>query len=66
MSIDRLLAFIVVGLTAFLIGGIGGLFIGATTERTALSEILGRAKLTPDCIEQVNTALGAVPENTEQ
>jgi len=68
MSIDRLLAFIVVGLTALLIGGIGGLLIGATTERMALAEILGRADLTADCQDQVNAALGAVPagENPPQ
>lgn len=59
MSIDRLLAFIVVGLTCLLIGGMGGLFLGATTEQTQLTEILGRANLTPDCKEQINEALGA-------
>ena len=64
MSIDRLLAFIVVGLTCLLIGGIGGLFLGATTEQTAVSEILARANLTPDCREQVDETLrgaGAAP-----
>ena len=63
MSIDRLLAFIVVGLTGLLIGGIGGLLLGATTERMALAEILGRASLSDECRDQVNAALGAVPEN---
>jgi len=57
MSIDRLLAFIVVGLTCLLIGGMGGLFLGATTEHTALAEILGRANLTPDCKEQIKEAM---------
>jgi hypothetical protein len=61
MSIDRLLAFIVIGLTALLIGGIGGLLLGATTEQASLLEALARGNLTPDCREQINAALGAAP-----
>jgi hypothetical protein len=56
MSIDRLLAFIVVGLTALLVGGIGGLLLGATTEQASLVEALARGNLT-----QINEALGASP-----
>jgi hypothetical protein len=61
MSIDRLLAFIVVGLTALLVGGIGGLLLGATSEQASLVEALARGNLTPDCREQINAALGAGP-----
>ncbi|MEZ5828002.1 MAG: hypothetical protein R3D30_05085 [Hyphomicrobiales bacterium] len=57
MSIDRLLAFIVVGLTALLVGGIGGLLLGATTEQASLIEALAQGDLTPDCQEQINAAL---------
>jgi hypothetical protein len=65
MSIDRLLAFIVVGLTALLIGGIGGLFMGATTEHTALAGILGRADLTADCRVQIEKAMAGGTESPD-
>jgi hypothetical protein len=64
VSIDRLLAFIVVGLTALLIGGIGGLFMGATTEHTALAEILGTADLTADCRVQIEKAMAGGIQTT--
>ena len=59
MSFDRLLAFIVVGMTCLLIGGVGGLMFGASSEYNALAQILGQANLTPDCQKQINEALGA-------
>jgi hypothetical protein len=65
MSIDRLLAFIVVGLTALLIGGIGGLLLGATTEQAALVEILARANLTPECQAQIDRATQGIIEDYE-
>jgi hypothetical protein len=57
MSIDR-------GMTALLIGGIGGLLLGATTEHMTLAEVLGHANLTPDCRAQIEEALrgGGAPE----
>ncbi|ODS01652.1 hypothetical protein AUC69_05115 [Methyloceanibacter superfactus] len=65
MNIDRLLAFIVVGMTALLIGGIGGLLIGATTEQAALAEILGTADLTADCRAQIEEAMAGGRRPTE-
>ena len=65
MNIDRLLAFIVVGLTALLIGGMMGLWLGATTEQAALVEILTRANLTPECQEQINQAVQGIIEERE-
>jgi hypothetical protein len=62
MSFDRLLAFIVVGLTALLVGGVGGLLLGASSERKQISQILGHAKLTPQCQKQINEALGGAQE----
>jgi hypothetical protein len=59
MSFDRLLAFIVVGLTSLLIGGVAGLLFGAASEQGEITRILARAKLTPDCQKQVNEALAA-------
>jgi hypothetical protein len=66
MSIDRLLVFIVVGLTCLLIGGMGGLFLGATSEQESFIEALARANFTPECKTQVEAALrggGAPPTN---
>jgi len=63
MNIDRLLAFIVVGLTALLIGGIGGLLLGASGEQASLIEALARGNLTPDCQEQINQALHGGPQD---
>jgi hypothetical protein len=63
MSIDRLLAFIVVGMTCLLIGGMGGLFLGASSEQASLIEALARGNLTPNCQKQVNEALQAKPGN---
>jgi hypothetical protein len=65
MSFDRLLAFIAVGMTCLLIGGVGGLLFGAASEQGELIRSLDRANLTPDCKKQVNEALagaGAQPQ----
>lgn len=66
MSIDRLLVFIVVGLTCLLIGGMAGLFLGATSEQESFIEALARSNFTPECKMQVEEALrggGAPPTN---
>jgi len=65
MSIDRLLVFIVVGMTCLLIGGMGGLFLGATTEQAALVELLARANLTAECQKQINDAVNGVIRDYE-
>ena len=57
MSIDRLLVFIVVGLTCLLIGGMGGLFLGATSEQESFIEALARGNFTPECKTQIEAAL---------
>lgn len=58
MTFDRVLAFVAVGLTCLLIGGVGGLLFGAASEQGELIRLLGRANLTPDCQKQINEALG--------
>lgn len=63
MTIDRLLAFIVVGLTALLIGGMAGLWLGALSEENTLVSMLARADLTADCREQIDTAMQGAPED---
>ena len=64
MSIDRLLAFIVVGLTALLVGGVGGLLLGAASEQKALVTFLANANLPDDCRKQIDQAIrGVTPED---
>jgi len=65
MSFDRLLAFIAVGLTCLLIGGVAGLLFGAASEQGELIRILGRANLTADCQKQINEALGSGPKGQD-
>ena len=65
MSIDRLLSYIVVGMTALLIGGIGGLLLGASTEQTALVTLLARANLSDDCKKQIDQAVHGVIQDYE-
>ena len=62
MSIDRLLAFIVVGLTSLLVGGIGGLLLGAAAEQTALVTFLASANLSDDCRKQIDKAIRGVTQ----
>ena len=57
MSIDRLLAFIIVGLTALLIGGMAGLWLGATSEHDALAELLAHGDFSGACRAEIDTAL---------
>jgi uncharacterized membrane protein len=63
MSIDRLLAFIVVGLTCLLAGGVGGLLIGAHTEQNAIVTFLARANLSDDCKNQIDQAIHGSDQN---
>ena len=68
MSIDRLLVFIVVGLTCLLIGGMGGLFLGATSEQESFIEALARGNFTTECRTQIEAALrggGAPPTDAQ-
>jgi len=68
MSIDSLLVFIVVGLTCLLIGGMGGLFLGATSEQESFLEALARGNFTTECKTQVEQALrggGAPPTDAQ-
>ncbi len=57
MSIDRLLAFIAVGMTALLIGGMIGLWLGARSEQNEFIGLLARGKFTDDCKQQITRAL---------
>jgi uncharacterized membrane protein len=57
MTFDRLLAFIVVGMTALLIGGMVGLWVGARSEQNTFLSMLARGKFTDDCKQQIRQAL---------
>ncbi len=57
MSIDRILAFVAVGMTALLIGGMGGLWLGARSEQNDFIGLLARGTFTNDCKQQITTAL---------
>jgi hypothetical protein len=57
MSFDRILAFIVVGLTCLLIGGVGGLLIGARSEQNGFMSMLAHGTFTDDCKQQIRNAM---------
>jgi hypothetical protein len=57
VTIDRILVFIVVGLTALLIGGMVGLWAGAKSEQNTFLAMLARGKFTDDCKEQITRAM---------
>jgi hypothetical protein len=59
MSFDRLLVFIAVGMTTLLIGGMGGLWIGARSEENDLLGLLAHGKFSDQCKQEVATALQA-------
>ncbi|MGV1014945.1 MAG: hypothetical protein ACOYB4_08250 [Methyloceanibacter sp.] len=60
MMTDKLLPIIVVGLSALLVGLLVGLWIGATTEQSALVEIITHAELSQECQQQLNAAVKAI------
>jgi hypothetical protein len=57
MSFDRILAFIVVGLTALLIGGVGGHLLGARSEQNSFMSMLAHGTFTDDCKQQIRNAM---------
>jgi hypothetical protein len=65
MTIDRLLAFIVVGLTALLIGGMVGLWVGARSEQNTFATMLAHGKFTDDCKQQISRAMQAGSEEQD-
>lgn len=49
MSIDRVLPYVVVGLTTLLLGIMLGVWVGSSIEQNAIVTIVTRANLTPEC-----------------
>jgi len=62
---DKMLPMIVVGLIALLVGSLLGLWVGATTEQSALVDIITHAELSQDCQQQLNEAVKAIIEDWE-
>ncbi|MGH6791232.1 MAG: hypothetical protein ACRECF_00630 [Methyloceanibacter sp.] len=60
MMTDKMLPMIVVGLIALLVGSLLGLWVGATTEQSALVDIITHAELSQDCQQQLNEAVKAI------
>jgi membrane protein DedA with SNARE-associated domain len=62
---DKMLPMIVVGLIALLVGSLLGLWVGATTEQSALVDIITRAELSQECQQQLNAAVKAIIQDWE-
>ena len=57
---DKMLPMIVVGLIALLVGSLLGLWVGATTEQSALVDIFTHTELSQECKQQLNEAVKAI------
>ena len=57
---DKTLPLIVVGLIALLVGSLFGLWVGATTEQSALVDIITHAELSQECQQQLNAAVKSI------
>ena len=57
---DKTLPMIVVGLIALLVGSLFGLWVGATTEQSALVDIITHAELSQECQQQLNAAVKSI------
>jgi hypothetical protein len=62
---DKVLPILVAALAASLVGALVGLWLGATTEQSALVTILGRANLSEDCRQQIDRAVAGIIEEHE-
>jgi hypothetical protein len=62
---DKVLPIVVAALAASLVGVLLGLWLGATTERSALVELITRVDLTPECREQLDRGIKGVIEDWE-
>ncbi len=65
MSIDRVLPYIVVGLTTLLLGVMLGVWAGSSIEQNAIVTIVTRAKLTPECRAALNEAVKEIISDYE-
>jgi hypothetical protein len=62
---DKVLPIVVTALAASLVGVLVGLWLGATTEQSALVELIARADLTPQCRAEFDRGIKAVIEDWE-
>ncbi|MFO7477006.1 MAG: hypothetical protein R6X03_01405 [Methyloceanibacter sp.] len=62
---DKTMPIVVAALAGSLVGVLLGLWLGATTEQSALVEIISRAELTPQCRDELNDAVNGIIEDWE-
>ena len=62
---DKTLHIVVAALAGSLAGALLGLWLGATTEQSALVELIARADLTPQCRAELDRGIKAVIEDWE-
>jgi len=62
---DKVLPMVVAALAASLVGVLLGLWLGATTEQSALVEIITRVDLTPECRAELDRGIKSIIENWE-
>jgi len=62
---DKAPPIVVTALAASLVGVLVGLWLGATTEQSALVELIGRAELSPECRAELDRGIKAVIEDWE-
>jgi hypothetical protein len=65
MTIDKVLPFIVVGLTFLLVGTVAGVWLGSRIEQNAIVTIVTRAELTPECRAQLDSAVKDITQAHE-
>jgi hypothetical protein len=62
---DKTMPIVVAALAGSLVGVLLGLWLGATTEQSALVEIISRAEVTPQCRDELNDAVKGIIEDWE-
>ena len=62
---DKTMPIVVAALAGSLVGVLIGLWFGATTEQSALVEIISRAELTPQCRAELNDAVKGIIQDWE-
>jgi hypothetical protein len=62
---DKVLPIVVAALAASLVGVLLGLWLGATTEQSALVELIASVDLTPECRAELGRGLRDVIEDWE-
>jgi hypothetical protein len=62
---DKTMPIVVAALAGSLLGVLLGLWLGATSEQHTLVELITRADLTPECREELNSAVEGIIQDWE-